>query len=58
MDRLEESESSIPYLKNDDEYEGVFSNINDSVTSEMTIKKNNSVNDTKKDIYFNSFNMV
>ena len=58
IDRIEESESSIPYLKNDEEYEGVFSNINDSVSSEVSKKVNNSVNDTKKDIYFNSFNMV
>ena len=53
-----DTESSIPYLKKDEEYEDVFSNINDTVSSELLSDKNQVNNVKKKDIYFNSFNMI
>ena len=53
-----DTESSIPYLKKDDEYEDVFSNINDTISSELLSDKNKLNKGKKKDIYFNSFNMI
>lgn len=57
-DEKNDTESSIPYLKKDDEYEDVFSNINDTVSSELLSDKNMLNKGKKKDIYFNSFNMI
>jgi len=56
-----DSESSMPYIGNDEEYEDVFSNILESHTSDILIDKinvnNNNKNDKKrKDIYFSRFN--
>ena len=55
-----DSESSIPYIGNDDEYEDVFSNLQDSINSEIkTIKNsiNSEINKEKrKGIYFSKFN--
>ena len=53
-----DTESSIPYLKKDEEYEDVFSNINDTVSSELFSDRNKKNGEKKKDIYFNSFNMI
>ena len=57
-DEKNDTESSIPYLKKDDEYEDVFSNINDTVSSELLSDRNKLNKGKKKDIYFNSFNMI
>ena len=54
-----DTESSIPYIRKDDEYEDVFSNLNDSVSSDILTEGSKKAN--KKDINFksfNSFNMV
>jgi hypothetical protein len=56
-----DSESSMPYIGKDEEYEDVFSNILESHTSDILIDKinvnNNNKNDKKrKDIYFSRFN--
>ena len=40
------------------EYEDVFSNINDTVSSELFSDRNKKNGEKKKDIYFNSFNMI
>jgi len=56
-----DSESSAMYIGNDDDYEDVFSNINDTYLSENNKKKtldNKVINKKMKDAYFSRFNAL
>jgi hypothetical protein len=54
-----DSDSSIMYIGNDDDYEDVFSNINDTNLSDVNNKKsldNKVINKKMRDAYFSRFN--
>jgi hypothetical protein len=55
-----DSESSIMYIGNDDDYEDVFSNINDTNNSDYNKKTldNKVINKKMKDAYFSRFNAL
>ena len=56
-----DSESSVMYIGNDDDYEDVFSNINDTNYSDNNNKKtldNKVINKKMKDAYFSRFNAL
>ena len=58
--QAQESESSIPYIGKDDEYEDVFSNILETNDSDNHSVNKNTINNRddkkRKDIYFSRFN--
>lgn len=55
-----DSESSVMYIGNDDDYEDVFSNINDTNNSDYNKKTldNKVINKKMKDAYFSRFNAL